>query len=77
MNLVHFIWLQKNNYALAAFNICNIEQLHAIFNAANTLNSPLIIAVSSGALKYMHPKILIATIKAFEEIYTNIFFAFT
>ncbi len=43
----------KNGYALGAFNFCNLESLKAILNAAQKNNSPVIVAVSSGALKYM------------------------
>jgi fructose-bisphosphate aldolase class II len=39
-------------YAVGAFNINNMEFLQAITSAAEELRSPVIIAVSEGALKY-------------------------
>lgn len=39
-------------YAVGAFNINNLEFLQAIASAAEELNSPAIIAVSEGAMKY-------------------------
>lgn len=43
----------KENFALGAINFSNMEVLQAIAKATAELNSPAIIAVSEGALKYM------------------------
>ena len=43
---------QKEGYAIGHFNINNMEILQAIVNAANQTNSPIIIAVSEGAIEY-------------------------
>jgi len=42
----------KGNYAVGAFNINNLEFFQAIMEAAEEENSPVIIAVSEGAIKY-------------------------
>lgn len=41
------------NYAVPAFNFYNMETLQAILNAAHITHSPIILAVSESALKYM------------------------
>lgn len=43
---------QKNNYAVGAFNINNMEGVQAIIQAAEELNSPVILQASQGGLKY-------------------------
>lgn len=48
----------KGNYAIGAFNINNMEIIQAVVNAAKEENSPVILQVSSGALKYAGPKYL-------------------
>jgi fructose-bisphosphate aldolase class II len=42
----------KGGYAVGAFNINNMEFVQAIASAAQEENSPVIIAVSEGAIKY-------------------------
>lgn len=42
-----------NHYAVPAFNFYNMETLSAIINAARDTHSPVILAVSESALKYM------------------------
>ena len=43
----------KGHFALGALNFSNMETLQAITNACKKLKSPMIIAVSESALKYM------------------------
>ena len=43
---------RKNCYAIAAFNIQNLESLSAITEAATEENSPLIIAITPSTIKY-------------------------
>lgn len=43
---------QNENYAVGAFNINNMEIAQAIVSTAYELNSPVILAVSQGAIKY-------------------------
>ncbi|MBQ4101058.1 MAG: class II fructose-1,6-bisphosphate aldolase [Oscillospiraceae bacterium] len=42
----------KNNYAVGAFNINNMEILQAIIKAAEEENSPVMVCTSEGAIKY-------------------------
>jgi len=42
----------KNNYAVGAFNINNMEIVQAIIEAAEETNSPVILQASQGGLKY-------------------------
>lgn len=42
----------KNNYAVGAFNINNMEILQSIITACEENNSPVIIQASEGAIKY-------------------------
>lgn len=44
---------EKNSYAIGAFNFCNSDIANAIFNAAKKLNSPVIIATSSGEMMHI------------------------
>lgn len=44
--------LQGKPFAVGAFNVNNMEQMQAIVGAAQKTNSPVIIQVSRGALKY-------------------------
>jgi len=43
---------EKNRYAIGAFNINNMEILQAIIETAEEEKSPVIVAVSEGAIKY-------------------------
>ena len=52
------------NYAVPAFNFYNMETLGAILDAARITHSPVILAVSESALKYMTPDTLIGMIQA-------------
>lgn len=45
----------KNNYAIGAFNINNMEMIQAIVTAGKEENAPLILQVSAGARKYANP----------------------
>lgn len=51
------------NYAVPAFNFYNMETLQAILDAAHITHSPIILAVSESALKYMGADTLIAMIR--------------
>ena len=52
-----------NNYAIPAFNIYNMETLTAVIDAGRIAHSPIIIAVSESALKYMGSDMLIGMIR--------------
>ncbi|MBQ0013609.1 MAG: ketose-bisphosphate aldolase [Proteobacteria bacterium] len=53
----------NGGFAVPAFNIYNMETLCAIVTAARHTHSPLIIAVSESALKYMGENMLMGMIK--------------
>ena len=52
----------RNGYAIPAFNFYNMETLSSIMDAARTTHSPIILAVSESALKYMGDDMLMALI---------------
>ena len=54
----------EGHYAIGAFNINNMEIIQAVVNAAKAKNSPVILQVSTGALKYAGPKYLKAMVDA-------------
>lgn len=43
---------QKNNYAVGAFNVNNMEIVQAIADAAEELQAPVIMQASQGGIKY-------------------------
>ena len=43
----------KGHYAIPAFNVDNVDIMKAVFRAAEKTQSPVIIAISSGALKFI------------------------
>lgn len=51
------------HYAIPAFNFYNMETLSAILHAARATHSPVILAVSESALKYMGDDMLIGLIR--------------
>ncbi|MDI9489848.1 MAG: class II fructose-1,6-bisphosphate aldolase [Clostridiaceae bacterium] len=51
-------------YAIGAFNVNNMEIVQGITEAANELNSPLILQVSSGARKYANHTYLMKLVEA-------------
>ena len=52
----------KNNYAVGAFNVNNMEIVQAIIAAAEQENSPVIMQTSEGAIKYAGSKFLSALV---------------
>ena len=57
----------KENYAVGAFNVNNMEIIQGITEAARELNSPLILQVSAGARKYAKHAYLIKLVEAAME----------
>ena len=56
----------REGYAVPAFNFYNLETLQSILNAAQITHSPIILAVSESALKYMDGDILMGMIRGAE-----------
>ena len=57
----------KGHYAIGAFNINNMEFIQAITEAANEAKSPVILQVSSSAIKYAGIKYLLKMAEAAVE----------
>lgn len=53
----------RGGYAVPAFNFYNMETLSAILTAAEITQSPVILAVSESALKYMSDDILMGLVR--------------
>lgn len=58
---------KQNGYALGAFNVCNLETLKAVVQAAKKLNSPIIIEASDGEISYIGFKELVALVNIYRE----------
>lgn len=55
---------QKNHYAIGAFNVENMEMVQAVIEAAEELNSPVILQTTPSTLKYAPPELYFANVKA-------------
>lgn len=62
----------EHNYGIAAFNINNMEQVHAIMQAADEVDSPVILQASAGARKYAGEAFLRHLVLAAIETYPHI-----
>lgn len=62
----------EHQYGLAAFNVNNMEQVHAIMQAADVVNSPVILQASAGARKYAGEAFLRHLVLAAIESYPHI-----
>ena len=62
----------ENAYGMPAFNVNNMEQVHAIMQAADEANSPVIMQGSAGARSYAGEPFLRHLISAAIEMYPHI-----
>ena len=62
----------EHGYGMPAFNVNNMEQVHAIMNAADEANSPVIMQGSAGARSYAGEPFLRHLIQAAVEQYPHI-----
>jgi fructose-bisphosphate aldolase class II len=62
----------ENSYGIAAFNVNNMEQVHAIMQASEEVNSPVILQASAGARKYAGEPYLRHLVLAAIESHPNI-----
>jgi len=62
----------ENGYGLPAFNVNNMEQVHAIMQAADAVDSPVILQGSAGARSYAGEPFLRHLIEAAIEMYPHI-----
>jgi len=58
---------QENKYAIGAFNVSNLEQAKAIVQAAQNLQSPVIISTSEGESNFIGKKQIKSVIDAYRE----------
>lgn len=59
-------------YAIAAVNVFNMEQVHALFAAAQASNAPIIVQLTPAARNYGHPEMLHAMVTAAANIYPDV-----
>jgi len=59
------------NYAIAAINVWSMEQIHALFRAAEKAQAPFIVQMTPVALDYGHAMMLLSMISAAAEIYPD------
>ena len=57
----------ENTYGVPAFNVNNLEQIRAIMEGANEMNSPVIMQASAGARKYAGAKFIKSMVEASED----------
>jgi fructose-bisphosphate aldolase, class II len=62
----------ENGYGLPAFNVNNMEQIHAIMQAADECDSPVILQGSAGARKYAGEAFLRHMVEAAVETWPHI-----
>ena len=62
----------ENNYGMPAFNVNNMEQVHAIMQAADETDSPVIMQGSAGAHSHAGEPLLRHLISAAIEMYPHI-----
>ena len=62
----------ENEFAIPAFNVSNMEQVHAIMQAADAVDSPVIMQGSVGARQYAGESFLRHLILAALESYPHI-----
>ena len=62
----------EHQYGLPAFNVNNMEQIHAILQAADEVDSPVILQASTGARSYAGEPFLRRLVEAAIEQYPHI-----
>ena len=63
------------NYAIGAFNVCNLEQLHGLFRGASRAAAPIIVQFTRVMRDYAHPLMLEQLLLGAEAIYPEVNFA--
>lgn len=62
-------------YALGAFNVCNLEQVHGLFRGSTEAGAPFIVQFTRVMRDYAHPLMLEQLLRGAEEIYPDVTFA--
>jgi fructose-bisphosphate aldolase class II len=70
--------LLKNGYgryAVGAFNVCNLEQIHGLFRGAARAQAPIIVQFTRVIREYAHPEMLAAMLRSAEALYPQVRFS--
>src|SRR4029434_8311776 len=62
-------------YALGAFNVANLEQIHGLFRGAASARAPFIAQFTRAILDYANPVMIEQLLRGAEAIYKNVSFA--
>lgn len=63
------------SYAVGAFNVCNLEQVHGLFRGAVEARSPVIVQFTRVMRDYAHALMLEQLLRGAESIYPEVVFA--
>jgi fructose-bisphosphate aldolase, class II len=64
-----------SNYAVGAFNVSNLEQIHGLFQGAAKARAPIIVQFTRLMREYAHPLMLEQLLRGAEAIYPDVAFA--
>jgi fructose-bisphosphate aldolase class II len=62
-------------YAVGAFNVCNLEQIHGLFRGATEARAPVIVQFTRIMRDYAHPLLLEQLLRGAAQIYPEVTFA--
>lgn len=62
-------------YALGAFNVSNMEQVHGLFRGAAQASAPIIVQFSRVIRNYAHPRMLEAMLQGAAAVYPDVVFS--
>lgn len=62
-------------YALGAYNVCNLEQIHGLFRGAAQARAPVIVQFTRVMRNYAHSQMLAAMLRGAETIYPEVVFS--
>src|SRR5207302_4849230 len=62
-------------YALGAFNVSNLEQLHGLFRGAARARAPILIQFTRMMREYAHPTMIEQLLRGAESIYGDVPFS--
>src|SRR5438552_1390571 len=62
-------------FALGAYNVCNLEQIHGLFRGAAKASAPIIVQFTRVIRDYAHPKMLEEMLQGAQAIYPEVIFS--
>lgn len=65
----------RGRYALGAFNVCNLEQIHGLFQGAAQARAPILVQFTRVIRQYAHPLMLEHLLRGAEQIHPDVPFA--